>query len=341
MYPAYRRGLEKELIVDIDRVQKGVYHTYKDVEIHENHISKAESYSESYETFQHPAFDNPYYNVDDYNAEVKELFEGRVDEAVFKERNFGTFESLSGNFFMGIDEERVFVKSHPLPENVTCYRTIDPGRAGKACCLWVAVQPWEDNKFRYIVYRELYMEGLYVEKFVDIVKRMTSEDILYTVCDRQATQRRFDSKDTVAVRMEELGIRPLRTPVHGMLPHTSLERFNYWLPDIKDGRVVIFEDQCPNFQREIQELEYAQPDITKTGHMVRQEKLANSDQNALDAFTYLRYFNPKYISDTELEQSAIKAEEKRSKIVHPMSFASVLGERRARRKMGILSLMRE
>ena len=341
MYPAFRRGLKKELIVDIDRVNKQVLHMYKDVEIDDRHVSKTDSYSESYETFQHPAFDNPYYNLDDYNAEVRELFEGRVDESIFKERNFGTFESLSGNYFMGIKEDEVFVDSFELPENVTCYRTIDPGRAGKACCLWVAVQPWEGDKFRYIVYRELYMDGLWVEKLVDMVKRMTSEEIFYTVVDRQAKQNRFDRKDNVFQRMGDLGIRPLRAPGHGLLPPTSLERFNYWLPDIKDGRVIIFRDQCPNFEREILELEYAAPDLTKTGQQVKNEKLANSDQNAMDAFTYLRWMEPRYVRKGDLVKEAEVAESKRRKIADPMSIQSILNGRAKRRDLGILSLLRE
>jgi len=341
MFPSFRKGLSRELIVDIDRVSNRVYHTYKDVELDERHVERTDTYSESYETFQHPAFDNPYYNVDDYNAEVQELFEGRVDESVFKERNFGTFESLSGNYFMGIKEDQTFVKSFPLPENVTCYRTIDPGRAAKACCLWVAVQPWEGNKFRYIVYRELYQDGLYVEKFVEMVKQMTKEEIMYTVSDRQAAQKRFDTKDTVAERMVDLGLKPLRVPGHGMLPTTSLERFNSWLPDIKDGRVVIFEDQCPNFKREILELEYAAPDITKTGHMVRREKLADSDQNALDAFTYLHYMNPKHCTQDDVERKKEEAEKKTKNIIHPMSIASILADRKRHSKQGFFALMRE
>ena len=339
LYPSFRKGLSKELHVDLDRVGKNVLHYYKDVEIDDRHVSKTDTYSESYETFQHPAFDNPFYNVDDYNAEVTELFEGRVEEGIFKERNFGTFESMSGNYFMGIDEEATFVDSFALPENVTCYRAMDPGRAGKACCLWVAVQPWEKGKFRYIVYRELYMDGLWVERYVEMVQQMTSEDIMYSVSDRQITQKRFDTKDTVAKRMFELGIRPLKTP--DKLPHESIERFNYWLPDIKDGRVVIFKDQCPNFIREIQELEYAEPKISRSGHQTKHEKLADSEQHALDAFTYLRYLNPKHCTQDDIEKQKEEAQTKRKELIHPFSFSSVIKEKSIRRKRGILEMMRE
>jgi len=341
MYPAFRRGLKRELVVDIDRINRKVNHIYRDVEIDDRHVSKTDTYSESYETFQHPAFDNPYYNVDDYNAEIREMFEGHVQETIFKERNFGTFESLSGNYFMGIKEDAVFVDSFELPENVTCYRTIDPGRAGKACCLWVAVQPWEGDKFRYIVYRELYMDGLWVETLSDMVKRMTSEEIFYTVVDRQATQKKFDRKDSVFERMKEKGIKPLRAPEHGMLPHTTIERYNYWLPDIKDNRVIIFKDQCPNFEREILELEYAAPELTKTGHQVKHEKLASSDVHALDAFTYLRYFNPRHVLKSDIEKERKEALAKMRQLADPMSIQAVMNGRSRRPNLGILSLMGE
>jgi len=339
LYPSFKMGQSKELIVDIDWNQKKVEHYYKKVPLHKNHVEMARTYSESYETFQCPAFYNPYYNVDDYKSDESELFDGRLNESLFRERNYGTFESLSGNYYMGIDEQTTFVKSFPLPENVTCYRTIDPGRAGKACCLWVAVQPWEKDKFRYIVYKELYMDGLWVEKLVELVRNMTTEDIYYTVADREIARHKFDSRKSVMQRMIDLGIHPLKVPAQ--LPPTTIERYNYWLPDIKDGRVTIFDDQCPNFKREILELEYAEPNLTKTGHAVKEEKLAKSDCHAIDAFTYLRWLKPRYHSPEELERAAREKVRNRKEDIPNMSIAAALKERESFGKLGMLELLVE
>ena len=341
LYPAYQKGLSRELIVDIDRQKKRVTHKYKDVDIHKDHVSRATSYSESYETFNYPAFENPYYNTDEYKAQITSLFEGQTNESIFRERIFGTFESLSGNFFAGVEEDIMFVNSFPLPSNVTYYRTMDPGRAGKACCLWVAVQPWDNGKYRYIIFKELYQEGMYVESFADAVKRMTTERIYYTVSDRQVNQSRFDSKDNVFKRLVDLGIKPLKTPTPGMLPHTTVERFNFWLPDAKDGRIIVFKDKCQNFQREFMECEYAPPRLN-AGRAVREERLLKTDQNALDAFTYLRYFNPRHHTHEEILEQKNKEEIFKKKAApHPMSIGAVIQDIERDNRLGILSALME
>lgn len=330
LYPAFLKGLSERMFVDVDRNQCEVKHYYRPVQKSQYHVDNAKSYSESYESFQYPGFENPYYNVDDYDAEVRELFDGNLDASVFKERNFGTFESLSGNFFMGIDEKKCFVDSFELPENVTHYRAIDPGRANQACCLWIAVQPWEGDRYRYIVYNELYQSGLYLEKFIDILKRMTIHPVEFTVPDPVVNRQSFNNKRTVFQRIEELGV-PLRIPVG--LPRTSVDRFNIWLPDIKDGRVVIFKDKCPNFREEILACEYAPP-IEKDGHTVYDEKLANTPQNALDSFTYFRWVKPKYIQRNAQKQEVTELP------AQPLSVKYVLKQRAGIGSGGMLELLK-
>ena len=320
LYPSFHRGLSKELVVDIDWINKTVTTLYKNVDKSEYHVDKAESYSESYETFQFPGYVNPYYNREDYNSDVKDMFSGKLDASIFRERNFGTFESLSGSYFMGVDEDKTFVNSFPLPENITCYRAMDPGRATHACCLWIAVQPWEGNKFRYIVYNELYRANLYLETYVETVKKMTQRDIYMNIIDRQAEYQTFDGQFTWKDRMMDLGIKPLRK-AEGM-PRGTIARCDLWLPELKDGTVVIFKDRCPNFVDEILQTEYADPK-TANGIEVRQEKLAASPQHAIDSFNYFRWSNPKYVPPHEVK--ALRGGQKKEP-AQPMSYAYAMKE---------------
>lgn len=333
LYPAYLKGLSRELVVDIDWNTKKVIPTYKNVETGEYHVDNAESYYQSYETFQFPGYKNPYYNKEDYAADVKLMFNNKLDASIFKESNFGTFESLSGSFFMGIDENVAFVKSFELPEKVTCYRTMDPGRAQKACCLWVAVQPWDNGKLRYIFYNELYMGGLHLESFCKLVRDMTVRDIYGSVADRETDFKKFDNLSTMKERMKDQGIYPLRVPYD--MPKGTIQRCEKWLSLIKDGQIVIFKDKCPNLIDEIMGCEYEDP-TTKNGAEIRHEKLADTPQHAIDAVNYFMWSPHEYVDPQVVKKSLERKEER---ITQPMSMAHALKFKEKPRE-GMLSMLR-
>ncbi len=333
LYPAYMKGLSKELVVDIDWNNKKISTIYKNIKKSEYHVEEAESYSESYETFQYPGYENPYYNKDDYDSDVRELFNGKLDSTIFKERNFGTFESLSGSYFMGVDESVAFVDSYPLPNNVTCYRAMDPGRATHACCLWIAVQPIGNGQNRYIIYNELYMGGLYLEKFCQMVRQQTKREIYCSYADRETDFKKFDNQRTMRERMVEQGIYPLKTP--GGMPTGTIQRCEKWLPHIKDGNLIIFKDKCPNTMEEILGCEYKDP-ITKNGVEVRHEKLAETPQHAIDAINYFFWCPNSYV-DPQIVSQSLKRKEER--IVQPMSMDHALSQIN-KEPEGMLSLLR-
>lgn len=325
LYPAYREGLSRELIVDIDWEKKTVTRSYKKVKKLSRHVDCAVSYMESYETFQHAGYDNPYYNVADYEEDVRLLFDGKLDPATFRETNFGTFESHAGTFYKGVDFDKVFVNSWDNPycneldlAEATHYRAIDPGRAKPACCLFFAVlKPNEEGMQRLVFYDEIYEKGLTAEQLAEKIISKTEYRVRMSVACHSSTHDTASSEKSVERQLYDCGIDPITTP-HNM-PLRTIDRLNYWLPDLKCERIIIYKDKCPNTFLEIQGLEFKKPSY-RDGHAVGKDELRESPMHGIDCVTYAVFIRPRYIKGSQLAPLPKKKEEE----IREGSFAAAV-----------------
>ena len=298
LYPAFLKGRTTDMRVSIN---------WKDCEVHRNYvpitkgmyqIENAESYMESYETFQFAGYDNPFYNLEDYNSDVRLLFQGELDENTFKERNFGCFVSLAGSFYLGMDWDKCLVDSSEMdiPENATHYVSIDPGRASQASVHWIAVCPPDDfGVEQWIVYDEFYQKGLWAEKLAEVIldrNEQYNRHIQRYIADRVITRDTSHSERNVEIQLRDAGLTPISVP-HKMPKHT-IDRLNHWKPWLRRGQMKIFKDKCIALIDELQNLEY-KPKEYKNGRSEQTEEIAGA-QHALDDITYAVYCRLKYAS---------------------------------------------
>jgi hypothetical protein len=303
LYPFFRRGQGSELKVDINRDDRTVGYHYENIEKGDFHIDNAVGYEESYETFQFPGFVNPYYNKKSYDADVRKLFDGELDETTFRERNFGTFESFAGSFYTGLDWASCTRDSSDveIPSDANIYVTIDPGRASRASVHWVAIcKPDEFGVEQWIVFDEMYQKGMWTEKLVEaILERNDKLGVRVDgyVADRTITRDTQHSERSVERTMMDMGIKPLKVPI--TMPRYTIDRLNHWKPRLMKGQLIIFRDQCPNLISEMEGLEYERPEYAN-GRTVQRELLAKGDMHALDDITYLVYTRPRWSPEPEV-----------------------------------------
>lgn len=308
LYPAFCKGMSQKWNISIDRKNFNVVATKVDVEPSRWHVSRATSYMDSYETFIHAGYENPYYNQSNYDADVRNLFAGKLDDHTFRERNFGTFESFSGSYFTGVSWPRVVKDSNEvqIPTDATHYRAIDPGRATKACCLWIAIcKPDELGVSQWIVYDELYEGGMWAQALAEKVKERTRFPIVFTAADWVTTRHTDHSEHTVQKQLRDAGIDPITVPA--TMPNKTIDRLNKLKPWLVHDQITILGDKCPNLVREMSELEY-EPARYANGHTVRDEILGKSDMHAIDALTYLFWCNPRW---REREEEVLVVEVKK------------------------------
>jgi hypothetical protein len=328
----YHRGAEYTIDVDIDRMAQKVNYEKKPVEKTRFHVDNTDSYWDSYFTVHFPAFESPHYNMETYNADRRALFEGTLDESVFKERNFGTFESMSGVFYQGLDWDMVLTHSHSFPENATYYRSLDPGFAGAFCCLFMYV----DDSGNYVVYNEIYKDHVHLEAFIPKILDATEHNIEFTTGDPATKRHTHHHKDATSVRIRDLGIVPYYLPNN--LPRNTVSRLNHWKPYLYDYKLEIWEDKCPNLVREMKILEWGEQTY-QSGHSTRSQKLAKSPMHALDCLTYLFYMYPKYEPPAEKKKKHVpngSVFDWDDDHPHPNSFkAGLMEQRKNKRKAKI------
>jgi len=194
---------------------------------------------------------------------------------------------MSGNYFIGVDFDKVMVDSYKLPKEATHFRSVDPGRAGAACCLWFAITP-DDTV---IIYDEIYKSQTWSREFAKMIHEKTEYPIQFTAGDREMKRRTHHSKLSMLEEYKEEGIDPLYVP--RTMPNSIIERLDYWKPKLHKGKLIIFRDKCPNLCSEMETLEYAEP-TASTGHMVKREELAKTPKHAIDCVTYLMWCYPRY-----------------------------------------------
>jgi len=329
LYPAFENGLSDELVVSIDFNREIVTAEHVKREKGEYHIDNAKSYMESYETFQYPGYANPYYNKRSYESDVKLLFDGKLNESTFKERNFGTFESFAGSFYAGVDWEVCIKNSKDinLDENGTHYVTIDPGRASRASAHWINVsEPDEFGVEQWVIYDELYQSGLWATALAKIIKEKTQHPIQGYVADRVVTRDTNHSERSVEKQLKEEGLSPMVVP-HTM-PRYTIDRLNYWKPRLMRGQIIILGDKCPELVRELQELEFERPSYTG-GKTLHKEILAKGDMHGIDDITYAVYCKIRWVPPHEA------TEEKVERKISKRSFAYEV--KRYARKDSLLS----
>jgi len=110
--------------------------------------------------------------------------------------------------------------------------------------------------------------------------------ILHTACDRAASKDTSASEKSVEKQLMEYGITPLHVPSKGRMPYKTIDRLDKWRFLLIHGEITILKDKCPNFVRELMDLEWADPKYV--GGKTKQEVIISSacDMHAIDAFTY-------------------------------------------------------
>lgn len=322
LYKCYVKGISKKMHVDIDWEKEEIFVTYEKVKKDEHHIDLTDSYWDSYESFQYPAYKNPYYNTATYKADVKKLFKGDLSENVFKERNFGTFESMSGNYFVGVDFDEVFIEPYDPPPDATHYRSIDPGRASAACALWI----WIEKDGTVVVYDELYQTGLWDVELAEQIIEQTMYPIEWSCADREVTRDTHHAKRSSEKQLREAGIDPLHTPK--TMPVHTIDRLELWKNNLNKGKLKIF-NTCKNLCHEMEALEYAEPKY-KNGHVVKSTLLGNSPMHALDCLTYFYWMYPKHVSKKKKRKNVPDGSvaDKESRDYESGSYMEAVGQNR-------------
>ena len=287
LYVCYQNGMAEQMVVDIDRNKKKVYFDMRPTKKGEYHVDNTTSYWDSYETICYPAFYSPYYNKETYYSDVRRLFKGELDDKLFRERNFGTFESMAGSFFPGVNWDDVFVEEFPIPDDATHFRSIDPGRAGAAACTWSYI----DKNGIFVVYDELYRSGLCTEEFGKLVLEQTKYPIAYTSGDREMTRHTHHSMRSPERQLKDLGIEPLFFPKK--MPPYIIDRIDFWKNKLYTGKMKIFKKKAPMLCKEMEALEYA-PKRYNAGHSITRDELAETPKHSLDTVTYLQWTYPRY-----------------------------------------------
>lgn len=334
LFRSFQMGQSKNMIVDINWKDREVHRNYVNVPTGPYHIDNAESYMESYETFQYAGYDNPFYNYADYEADVDLLFNGELDENTFKERNFGCFVSLSGSFYLGMPWDNCLKDSTDIdiPDDATHYVTIDPGRASQASVHWIAVCPPDEfGVEQWIVYDEFYQKGLWAEKLAEVILDRNRYPIEKYIADRVITRDTNHSERNVEIQLREAGLAPIVVP--WKMPKHTIDRLNHWKPWLRRGQMIIFKDQCPALVDELQGLEY-KPKEYKNGRSEQTEEVAGS-QHALDDITYAVYCRLRHVR--QYGQSPVP---EKSRAPEQNSFRKAM-ERQTRRKeaRGLLNLI--
>ncbi len=299
LYPAFEKGLSKEMVVSIDWNKENVECYYINYEKGPYHVENAVSYMESYETFQYPGYENPFYNYKSYEADVRSLFDRELDVASFKERNFGTFESFAGSFYIGVDWKICIKDSRDVEEDPSAahYVSLDPGRATRAAAHWMRIsEPDAFGVEQWVIYDEIYESGLWSEKLGEMILNRNRHPIQCYFADRVVTRDTDHSERNVEEQLRDLGLKPMRVP-HTMPPKT-IDRLNYWKPRLMRGQIIILEDKCPELVRELKELEFGRPKYV-SGKTIHEEVLDKCDMHAIDDLTYAIYCKPRWVPPCE------------------------------------------
>ena len=294
LYPAFKKGQSSEMVVDINWKDHEVHRNYVPVKKGAYHVDNAESYMESYETFQFAGYDNPFYNQADYDADVDLLFAGELDENTFKERNFGCFVSLAGAFYLGMPWDNCLRENIEIPEDATHYVTLDPGRASRAAVYWIAVCPPDDfGVEQWLIYDEIYQKGYWSEKLAGEILERNRYPIERYIADRVITRDTNHSERNVEMQLRDAGLNPISVP--WKMPKHTIDRLNHWKPWLRKGQMLIDAKNCPNLVDELQNLEY-KPKEYRNGRSEQTEEVSGAD-HAIDAITYAVYCRLRHIKN--------------------------------------------
>lgn len=300
MHPMYLKGLDRKLIVNIDYENKSVTAVEEAVRKHPHQIDKAVSFVDSYESFHFDGRKNPLWgSARGYKSDEEALFRGELDEAVFRERNFGEYVSKTGKFFDNMPES-AFVQSdkRPIHPEAMTVRGVDIGTASNSCCLWASIEPpLPDGREIMIIKNELYKPISYAGSTPDgdgladqILEITGTEEIFDTVVDRVSASRNSpNSHRTIEEILRDDGI-PCTTNGSGSMPKKTIERLYKIKSMILRGLIIIYEDKCPNLCRELRTLEYKDPKYEK-GKTIQGEELAKQNMDATDSLTYIVFKN--------------------------------------------------
>ncbi len=316
MYPWFVKGLTKKMVVDIDYDNQEVEYHLEEIAPGPYHISRADNYVESYESWQFHGSESPYYNMEYYEARKHRMFDGDLSPAVFLESQFGAFASKTGKFFDNTPEF-VFTKKRRIHPHATHFETVDIGASAPCAVLRCAIEPPdEDGKEKIIVYHEFYKAGLWVgTPGMDDFDNTLAGTILrhrvelgvspeYTVVDPISAKQHFaNSPKTVEQLLYEAGVQALRLP---RMDRNKLLWYHKLKNAFISGRIEIFEDECPNLVREHRIAEFAQPDYER-GQKIIKEELAKKDDHALTALIYFIYTNPFWRKPEHLIRSEMEA----------------------------------
>ena len=298
MHPMYIKGLSKKLVVDINYETETVTAKEESVRKHPHQIERAVSFVDSYESFHFDGRKNPYWGAErGYRSDEESLFRGELNEAVFRERNFGEYVSKTGKFFDNIPET-AFVKSteRPIHPEAMTVRGVDIGTASNSCCLWASIEPpLPDGREIMVIKNELYKPISYAGRteqgdgLADIILEMSGNEEIYdTVVDRVSAHRNSpNSHRTIEEIFYNDGI-PCSTNGSKTMPHKTIDRMYKLKSLLLRGNIIIYEDKCPNLVRELRTLEYKDPKYEK-GHTIQGEELARQNMDATDALTYIVY----------------------------------------------------
>ena len=251
--------------------------------------------------------------MDAYKSKEKRLFNGELDEAIFRESCYGEFTSKTGKFFDKIPDD-VFIENYRRKSDSTQYEGVDIGASSPSVCEWIDVEkPDENGNEAIVVHRELYRAGIWVgvkdaEGYENtlcgrIEKIRGDETVQYTAVDRiSGPQSTYTSDKTVEQMMFENGFK-VRLP---KMPKKQIDWMTWLKGQLFSGRLKICKDGCPMLYKEIMLAEYA-PSKYELGKKIDQDALAKTPLHGITALLYALYTKLIWIKP---EEEVIREREK-------------------------------
>jgi hypothetical protein len=160
-------------------------------------------YPDSTKSWEFPAFESPYYNVEDYERAKRQVGLGIMEQADFDEQFLGKFTSHTGKVYKTFRDDIHVVDPYEIPPSWGQIRGIDVGMDAPTVCLWGRI----DTTGAIVITKEYYKEGVEVHQHVQAINRITGDvPTMYTVIDPAAGQHTAANRESVLEQYLEQGL---------------------------------------------------------------------------------------------------------------------------------------